>query len=355
MSSSGQTPVTQSQSSDPWSGAQSHLTDLYTRAGDLTGEVQGYNPYPGDLQAPLDPTLAQGLNQSYQIASQSPWGTEGVNAARSYGTSMEQLGGLTPDMANTANMMQNVYGQMGNTAAGYAQPYNSLASMYQEASGQQNPYLQAMLDTSNRRIGDRVNSSVSGAGRYGSGAHTDILARSLAEAADPVLAADYTQRQQTKLNALQGMQGALGGQAQALNAQQGVAGGIGNIYQNASDSAGKWAQLMPKLDEAQYAPAEQMQNYGNFYQTRSNQDLANQVAKWNQEQSKQWENLQRYAGILSGSGALGGTKTTTTTPAQASTLQKVLGGGLAGASAGSIFGAPGAAIGGVGGGLMGLL
>ena len=48
-----------------------------------------------------------------------------------------------------------------------------LQSLYQQAQGDQNPYLQSILDTNNRRIGDRVNSSVSGAGRYGSGAHTD--------------------------------------------------------------------------------------------------------------------------------------------------------------------------------------
>jgi hypothetical protein len=36
-------------------------------------------------------------------------------------------------------------------------------------------------------------------------------------------------------------------------------------------------------------------------------------------------------------------------------LQRVLGGGIAGAGLGSMFGAPGAAVGGVGGGLLGLM
>ena len=51
-SGSGQTPVTQTQTSTPWSGAQGHLTYEMDQANNLyTGNV-GYQPYMGQLQAP---------------------------------------------------------------------------------------------------------------------------------------------------------------------------------------------------------------------------------------------------------------------------------------------------------------
>ena len=312
-SSTSQQPVTQTANSAPWSGAQPALTNLYAQAGTLANEQQGYDPYPGNLQAPVDPLLAYGLAQQGAIAQENFGGSPGVMAARGLGTNLINSQGMTPQLTGVAGNLQGLFDQ---------------------ASGQQNPYLLATIAANNRQIADKVNSSVSGAGRYGSGAHTDVLSRSLAESADPILAQDYTQRQQ-----------------QALQ----TAGSLANLYQSGLDTAGKWGQLMPTLDQAQYAGAQQMQDIGNFYQGRANQDIANQVAVWNAQQAKQWENLQRYAGILSGAGGLGGTKVTTTTPAAPSLLQSVGGGALTGAGLGSIFGAPGAGIGAVGGGLLGLL
>jgi hypothetical protein len=60
-----------------------------------------------------------------------------------------------------------------------------------------------------------------------------------------------------------------------------------------------------------------------------------------------------YAGVLSGAGGLGGTKITAQTPGQASTLQRLLGGGLAGAGLGSSFGPLGAGVGALGGAALG--
>jgi hypothetical protein len=292
---------------------QGNLSDLYSRAADMAGQNQGYLPYPGDLQAPLNDVSAQGLSSDRWLAASELGGTQGVNVARALGTSLLGSGGLTADQQGVAGNLQ---------------------SLFDQAQGQQNPYLLDTIAANNRQIADKVNSSVSGAGRYGSAAHTDVLSRSLAESADPILAQDYQQRQQ-----------------QALQ----TAGSLANLYQSGQDTAGKWAQLMPTLDEAQYAPSQHLQQVGDVFQQRDAQELANQVAVWNANQSRDWENLQRYAGILSGAGGLGGTKVTTTTPAAPSLLQSVGGGAVAGAGLGSIFGPAGAGIGAAGGGLLGLL
>jgi hypothetical protein len=54
-----------------------------------------------------------------------------------------------------------------------------------------NPYLQAVLDASNRDIGVGVDSRFEGAGRYGSGAHQGVLARAIAENEDRLRYGDY--------------------------------------------------------------------------------------------------------------------------------------------------------------------
>jgi hypothetical protein len=306
MSSGGQQPVTQqtTQSKDPWSAAQPHLIEGMENAQGLFQSNVGYQPYTGATQAPVNSLLQTGMNRMQDIAGAeaNAYGSAGVNAARGLGLSQIQNSGLSPE----------------------------LRSLYEQAQGDANPYLQNILDTSNRQISNKVGSSMSGAGRYGSGMHTDTSARAMAEAADPILAQDYARRQQQ---------------------MQGIAeGGL--------QRAGQWAQLMPTLDEARYAPAQQLMALGQFGQERSQKEIDDYIKTYNAQQARPWEQLARYNAISGGAGALGGSMTgTQTTPInQPSTLQRLFGGAAAGAGIGGSFGgAPGAGIGALGGSLLSLL
>lgn len=339
-SSSAQQPVTQTASNEPWGPSQASLINELTGANALFNSNTGYLPYSGATLAggrdapPLgdfgiDNNLWGGLNLEAQIANTQAGagGQPGLDAARNAGANLLQNWGLSGNQQTNLNRLFPVQDKYG--------------AVYDEASGQENPYLLATIAANDRRIQDRVNSSVSGAGRYGSGAHTDVLARSLAEAANPILAQDYTQRQQTRLNAL-------GGQ---LNVGQ----AISSAQQAGQETAGKWGQLMPTLDEAKYAPAMHAQNVGKFYQDRAQQQLANDISLYNAQQARDWEQLQRFQAAISGAGAQGGTRVTSTTPYTPTTLQRVTGGAISGAGLGSIFGPAGAGVGALGGGLLGLL
>ena len=304
MSSGGQQPVTQQtqQTRDPWAPAQPNLQQSLNISRFYSDNDIGYQPWTGATQAGIDPNLQSGLNAQANLFNQNLGGSAGVNAGRALGTSQIQSGGFSPE----------------------------LRSLYDQAQGDQNPYLQSILDTNNRRIGDRVNASMSGAGRYGSGAHTDIMTRALAESADPVLAQDYQQRQQMM-------------QQIATGAQQ---------------NAGQWAQMMPTLDQAQLAPAQGLANLGQFYQERGQKTLDDQVKLYNTQQAWPWEQVARLNAIAGQAGGLGGTQfgTQTTPINQPSTLQRLFGGAAAGAGIGGSFGgAPGAGIGALGGGLLGML
>jgi hypothetical protein len=300
-SSGSQTPVQTTQQSDPWSGAQPHLLQSMQSAANLINSNTGYQPYTGPTLADLSPYFTQGWNAAYGLANAdaAAGGSAGIRGATDLATNMVQNQGLSPE----------------------------LKSLYEQAKGDQNPYLQSILDTSNRRIGDRINSSMSGAGRYGSGAHTDVMARALGEVADPVLAQDYARRQQQQQDIL--------------------SGGL--------QRAGQFAQLMPTLDQAKYSGADMLMGLGQYYNDRAQQQLNSQIQLYNAQQAYPWEQLQRYNAIAAGAGGLGGTKVTTSPSTAAPLSSRIFRGALAGGGLGSMFGAPGAGIGALGGGLLGLL
>jgi len=320
MSSGGQQPVTQQtqQTKDPWAPSQSGLQQSMNLARWYSDNDIGYQPWTGATQQPINMYTQMGLTDMANTlgGDAAAGGTPGVNAGRALGLSQMQSQGITP---------------------GLQQSLGQYASLYDQATNNENPYLQSILDTNNRRIGDRVNSSVSGAGRYGSGAHTDIMSRALAESADPVLAQDYARRQ-----------------AQAMQAT----GAQADIYGQGLQRAGQWAQLMPTLDEARLAPAQGLANIGQYYNERDQKALDDQIKLYNAQQARPWEQAARLNAISGQAGALGGTQfgTQTTPINQPSTLQRLFGGAAAGAGIGGSFGGlPGAGIGALGGSLLGLL
>ena len=306
MSSGGQTPVTQQtqQTRDPWAPSQIGLQTAMNNSMALFNSDIGYQPWTGATQQPINMYTQMGLTDMSNTlgGDAAAGGTQGVLAGRQLGLNQINDRGLSPE----------------------------LRSLYDQAQGDQNPYLQNILDTSNRQISNKIGSSMSGAGRYGSGMHTDTAARAMAEAADPILAQDYARRQQQ---------------------MQGIAeGGL--------QRAGQWAQLMPALDEAQYAPAERVATAGQFNQERAQSWLNDQMKLYNAQQAYPWEQLLRMNAVAGGAGALGGQQVgTQTTPInQPSTLQKLFGGAAAGAGIGGSFGGPaGGAVGAGLGGLLGLL
>jgi hypothetical protein len=308
----------QSQTKDPWSGAQPYISQALGGAAGLYNAGVGgtYMPYTGPTVGAVDVRQQQGQNDMQALAQSEPYGSANLTAARGYAGDIIASGGLNAGMQGAAGQFQDIYNR---------------------ALGNENPYLQAMLDTSNRRIGDRVNASMSGAGRYGSAAHTDVLGRALAEAADPVLAQDYEQRQQRQMQST---------------------ASLADLYNTGVQNVGKFSQLIPGLDEARFANSAKMMDLGQFYTNRTQADLNSTIAQYNAQQAYPFENLSRYNAIVQGAGGLGGSQITGLSQAiqQPTTMQRLFGGAAAGAGIGGSFGGPaGAGIGAASGGLLGLL
>lgn len=309
------TSVTTTQNRDPWSGAVPYLNQTMGSAQGLYNSDVGYQPYPGS--GVVNPYTLNDYNTAVEraryLTDQNPYGSAGLHSAQANAADVVRAQGITPGI-------QGALGGMGN-----------IASL---ANNQQNPYLQDILSANNRQIADRVNSSMAGAGRYGSGAHTDVLTRALAESANPILAQDYEARQ-----------------GRGLQANQLMAG----IYGQGLNTAGQYSQTIPMLDAAQFANIDRRAGMGDAERAYYQANLNDQIARYNAQQARPWEQLGRYNAIIGGAGGLGGSQTMTQPIQQPSLLQSIGGGAIAGAGLGSMFGPWGAPLGAVGGGLLGLM
>jgi hypothetical protein len=232
-----------------------------------------------------------------------------------------------------------------------------------------NPHLMAMLDANAARIGNRVNSAMSGAGRYGSASHGDALARSINETNLPLLAQAYEADKGRQLQAT-GMidnsrMGARGQQLAALTGQTGaesqifdnkmraLQGQTGVEAQNIANQGQASTGLMnfaPMLNNLRYDAANRLMGIGGMMTDR-NQDLIDrQRGLFEQQQSRPWEMLQRMQGSIN-MPLLQGMGTSTGTSKEEKTMG--LGGWL------GMFGggpnSPVAGLGNAGGALLGLL
>jgi hypothetical protein len=268
-------------------------------------------PYSGQTQADLSSQTSQGLGWQQTLDQANPYGFPSTQAALGTAQNVISSQGMTPGVQGAANQYQD---------------------LYNKASSPDNPYLQAQLDAQNRLIADKVNSATSGMGRYGSAAHTDVLARALSETDAPVLAQDYARRQQEMLAATQGQAG---------------------VYQQGLSQAGQYSQLLPSLQQLQYLPAQNEMAVGSIYDQRAQAQLNDQIKLYNAQQSYPWEQLSRFNAVLQGVGGLGGQQVTSSTPYQAPFAQRLLGGAVAGGGLGSIFGPVGTGVGALGGAALG--
>lgn len=117
-----------------------------------------------------------------------------------------------------------------NTVYNPTSAANNLGSMASGAMVGQNPAFNAALQNSLDRVRDTINSSFAGAGRYGSGAHTGVLANELGALSTSATANQYNQDVQNMMQANAMIDQANQNQ---LGASNNFLQGYGNAYSNA--------------------------------------------------------------------------------------------------------------------------
>lgn len=269
----------------------------------------------------------------------------------------------------------------------------------------QNPYLDRLYEQGAEKVRNSVNANFSGAGRTGANAaHTGALTEGLSDLYTGIYAPAYESAQNRSLSAssqlagidqgnraaqMAGYEGAagLGFQGAGMGLQMAdLYGGLLNSdanrrYQGATDLAGiseagfdrrlqgadlaggLWSQgntdaarasaLLPSLYQYGEMPGQSMIGVGGAYEALNQEYMDDAMNRWNYEQNADWENLQRYAQLMSGLPSFSSTTQTTTGPRQ-NRAMGALGGAASGASVGSMFGPWGTIIGAGVGGLGGL-
>lgn len=224
--------------------------------------------------------------------------------------------GALDSMANRAQQGSGV------VRAAQGQLTDTLGGKYLEAG---NPYFQGavnaatrpVIDTYNKTIAPGINSDFSAAGRYGSGAH----AMASSDAANNLMT-----------------------QIGDISSQM--------AYQNYGDERQNQIRGMlfaPEMANQDYIDINALGQAGEGIDAWNQAKIDKDIQKYNYQQSKDWNYLNDYIGLLNG--AVGGS-TTTTSPVQRPNIFSSVGGGaLTGFGVGGI---PGALVGG-GLGLLGSL
>lgn len=95
--------------------------------------------------------------------------------------------------------------------------------------GQGNPYLNNMIDQTDRSVSDRVNSTFGAAGRTGGTQHAQVLGQSLADAENGLRYNDYSNERNQMMQALGQAPGLDASKYQNVGAALGVAGGAAQL------------------------------------------------------------------------------------------------------------------------------
>lgn len=146
----------------------------------------------------------------------NPYAVEGVNAIMDvYKGNAANLAAQSTAANDFAKTLQGGYtaaGNVGKAGQGY---FNSvMGGKYLTG----NPYIDGMIEATNKDVTNNVNSQFTLGGRYGSGAHTGVLADSLAEAQNALRYGDYSAERDRMGQAAQGSVAADAARAQAQTA-----------------------------------------------------------------------------------------------------------------------------------------
>lgn len=172
------------------------------------------------------------------------------------------------------NSAQNTgLGMVQNRATnGSATVNNAEQNLNQMIGGGANPYLDQMYGRAAEKVTDSVNSNFSAAGRYGSGAQTDVLSQNLGDLAGQMYGGAYENDQARRMSAI---------------------------------------GMAPQFGDLAYKDASQMLNAGQIMQDQAQQPLDFQYQQFQEQQNDPYKKLAAMSGVFGSN--LGGSSTTQST------------------------------------------
>lgn len=317
---------TQTSTSEPWGPSQPYLKDVLSESQGLYRQG-GPQYYPG--QTFVGPTQGQvgAWNNALGYADQVFGGQQAPQFGQATGALSNALQG----------------GQAGQLAGGYQQAAGTalggMLSGQPDYSG-----LQASVDAANAPILRQFEQDIlPGLNQRASFLNNPTGSIKELNRVLPELGERMNQ------NATMAYEGE---RQRALQAQQAGLGMYGQFAQQGMQSQLAGAGLFPTISAAGQYPGQLQEQFANWGAGYQQQQLDDQINRWNYNQNLPWQNLNNYNSLVQGFGGLGGSQTASA-PAGSRTAS-ALGGAIGGAQIGGQYGGGwgaliGAGLGGAGG------
>lgn len=232
----------------PWPPIQQPIKDVNLVAANLAASGVGATPFPGARVAPMSlPTQGALLGAATEAVT-------GTNVAKPLiGAISERAasGGMSPFMTQAANY----FTQLADEAT---------------KPGQANPYFDAALRGQLSQAADSINSYFSAKGRYGSGAHNQVLARQLGNIRASTLFNQFNQDRQRAL--------AAGQQLAALGDA-----GINNLL--------GMAQVAPTLNNQRYSDFDRLLKVGQNIQNYQQAIMNDAAQRYREQETAPWRTI----------------------------------------------------------------
>lgn len=323
------------------------------------GDIGGHT-YTGSTVAPLSDTTLSGLNSLTQAAK--GWDTssaytpyyQSIGAAavsdpylKGIGDSAGSVTGAANSLGSSASALSGVAGSAGDVYKSASAPTAASTYLSDYASGKYlngegNPFYRQRLEGDIADSNALIQSQFSGAGRYGSGANQNTIAKNTSNMLLQGLEDDYNRQQANQLAAVGMMDsskaqqiasqlGALGLQGDTLSTQGNLYGTQGNLYGQAGNLYGQAStQYGAGLDRAKSTTdtmagqaqqswensltgAQATLDAGSVLDEQSQKQLSDAVAQWYGLDSQDWTQLGLLQQAAAGAAGTYGSGTSTQT------------------------------------------
>lgn len=319
--------TTQTNSPPAW--AQGLFETSAADAQRLYDSGVGGNTYLGSTVAPLSDTTMQGVNRLYQAgqnwdtsATRPLYGELGAAAVSNPAVgALGNVAGGVQDIASGATGIgtegdyRNILQRAGGPSA--AETYLTPYARGDYLSGDGNPFYRQRLENELASTAALTNSSMAGAGRYGSGAHTGVLTDRLAAARVGALENDWNRQLDAQfgatgmidagrnanignmLNAVSGISGVqgqnIGNRLSAAGTQAGALSNAGSLYGQGVSQGMTATDRMAGLDQQnlqnERQGAQDTLTAGGIMDTQAGRLLADEIAKFYAVDNQDWTRL----------------------------------------------------------------
>lgn len=336
LTSKKQQTSTQVAKADPWGPVQPYLQGLYRDAWNAATPQY----YPHSTVAPFGEATQAAQARIYNK------GLQGIDPALA-AANREAQSTIRGDYLFRNPAMGEL-----NRIGGGRYLMSNPAMRYLDATAggnflNSNPYLDSMFEQAADRVGSTfqkyttpgIDSSFALGGRYGSNSHQQAVdtaqenfGDTLKNLATDIYGGNYA-RERGLMETAAGTMGSLYGQERGLQNQ--ALGALGDIFGRERLLQTQTLGITPELQQAGYLPFQQMLAIGAAQDAKNQQQIDDNVARWDFNQNAERERLGFINDILSGASKYG---TQTTSGSQGGNpLMGILGGGLMGAQIGSMF------------------